>query len=38
MEAVDAIVVAEVVEEPPLEVVVTVGEVLLSLLETLCRE
>lgn len=38
MEEVDAIVDAEILREPPLEVVVTAEEELLSLLETLCRK
>ena len=38
MEEVDAIVDAGILGEPPLEVVVTVEEELLSLLKTLCRE
>ena len=38
MEEVDAIVDAEILGKPTLEVVVTVEEELLSLLETLCRE
>ena len=38
MEEVDAIVDAGILGEPPFEVVVTVEEELLSLLEMLCRE